>query len=240
MLKAGSNPKSLEMEREVLAAWAARDAAPRVLAGLIDGILILEWVPNEGSMVGKTNLFPQALELLAELAETPVASSSEVTPLTTYVTNRLAMTRRRIQAVSHMLTSQQVELANNICGLPLPQPCATHPDVYVHSDLHPNNILCGPNGLILIDPRGSVGDPCYDAAVLTVRGPSGPHGIQATMFDTFSRQAELAGFNLETVTRWARYLTVDMAVGHCLTYGRGDAKQHLVLADRLHRILADS
>jgi streptomycin 6-kinase len=36
----------------------------------------------------------------------------------------------------------------------------------LHGDLHHENIMHGPRGWLAIDPKGVIGDPCFDAANL--------------------------------------------------------------------------
>ncbi len=48
-------------------------------------------------------------------------------------------------------------LANEL----LSEPCE---EVFLHGDLHHENILLGPHGWVVIDPKGLVGDPAYEPA----------------------------------------------------------------------------
>lgn len=40
---------------------------------------------------------------------------------------------------------------------------------YLHGDVHPTNVVTTPTGLVLLDPKGLVGDPAYDAAVWSLK-----------------------------------------------------------------------
>nr|WP_281374833.1 phosphotransferase [Nocardioides soli] len=40
---------------------------------------------------------------------------------------------------------------------------------YLHGDVHPTNVVTTGTGLVLLDPKGLVGDPAYDAAVWSLK-----------------------------------------------------------------------
>lgn len=65
--------------------------------------------------------------------------------------------------------------------MPLAEFCPGGPahgeEEFLHGDLHPENILLGPQGWVIIDPKGLVGDACYEA-VAWLRNPlEGPDRI---------------------------------------------------------------
>ncbi|GGK74772.1 aminoglycoside O-phosphotransferase [Planomonospora parontospora subsp. parontospora] len=89
----------------------------------------------------------------------------------------------------------------------------------VHGDLHPGNVLDGgARGLVVIDPRPSVGDPAFDA-VDWVLGGGAAHAEE-----TVARLGQDTG----RVMAWCRALAVAVAVPR-LARGRHDAETALLL-----------
>lgn len=82
----------------------------------------------------------------------------------------------------HAKTKIFAELRRHIAALPTPgmMPladfCPGGPDHeehgFLHGDLHPENILLGPQGWVIIDPKGLVGEPCFEA-IAWLRNPIG-------------------------------------------------------------------
>lgn len=68
----------------------------------------------------------------------------------------------------------------------------------VHGDLHLANVLLGEHGLVAIDPKASVGDPCFDAVDYVAAG--------AGRGDLEGRLAGLAefGYDPDRVLAWVR------------------------------------
>ncbi|WP_329051286.1 aminoglycoside phosphotransferase family protein [Amycolatopsis sp. NBC_01488] len=101
--------------------------------------------------------------------------------------------------------------------------------VLVHGDLHLGNVLDGgpSRGLIAIDPKACVGDPCFDAVDYVVAG-AGHEGVEARC----QRVAAACGLDGDRLYAWSRviaplfaiaYLTHDgpeQAIGELLTLAR--------------------
>ncbi|MFI9816648.1 aminoglycoside phosphotransferase family protein [Saccharothrix variisporea] len=89
-------------------------------------------------------------------------------------------------------------------------------EVLLHGDLHPGNVLDGgARGLVAIDPKTCVGDPCFDAMDYVVDG-AGEEGVEARC----AAVAAACGLDAERLMEWSRVNAVLAAVGH-LTLGDG-------------------
>ncbi|WP_018335261.1 aminoglycoside phosphotransferase family protein [Actinomycetospora chiangmaiensis] len=80
-----------------------------------------------------------------------------------------------------------------------------HPGV-VHGDLHPANLLTGPDGAVVIDPRPHLGDRTFDLVDLVLLDPD---ALDATV-DRLAR--ELGGLDPDRVHAWCRALAPANAV----------------------------
>lgn len=78
----------------------------------------------------------------------------------------------------------------------------TQPRVLLHGDLHLGNVLDGgPRGLVAIDPRACVGDPCFDV-VDFVLDAAGREGVA----ERAKRVAEAADLDPDRLHEWCRAL----------------------------------
>ncbi|EME57511.1 aminoglycoside phosphotransferase family protein [Amycolatopsis decaplanina] len=86
--------------------------------------------------------------------------------------------------------------------------------VLLHGDLHPGNVLDGAaRGLIAIDPKACVGDPCFDAVDYVVGG-AGREGVEARCHVV----ANACGLDGDRLYAWSRVIAPMFAIAH-LTYG---------------------
>lgn len=86
--------------------------------------------------------------------------------------------------------------------------------VLLHGDLHLGNALDGGSrGLIAIDPKACVGDPCFDAVDYVVSG-AGHEGVEARCRSV----ANACGLDEERLYTWSRVVAPMFAISH-LTYG---------------------
>jgi streptomycin 6-kinase len=123
------------------------------------------------------------------------------------------------------------------------------PDVLVHGDLHPGNILrADREPWLAVDPKGYAGDPAYDAGTLlksrvpALLAADDPVRAVRRALDVF---AEAAGLDRTRVRRWAQLHTVQAAFwvrrnGSAAAQRGGLAPDRLAaFADRLAESLAD-
>ncbi|UUV35210.1 aminoglycoside phosphotransferase family protein [Amycolatopsis roodepoortensis] len=86
--------------------------------------------------------------------------------------------------------------------------------VLLHGDLHLGNALDGGSrGLIAIDPKACVGDPCFDAVDYVVSG-AGHEGVEARCRSV----ADACGLDEDRLYAWSRVVAPMFAISH-LTYG---------------------
>lgn len=84
----------------------------------------------------------------------------------------------------------------------------------LHGDLHLGNVLDGgPRGLVAIDPKACVGDPCFDAVDYVVAG-AGHEGVEARCRHV-AAACDLDGDRLHA---WSRVIAPMFAIAH-LTHG---------------------
>ncbi|CAM5472229.1 aminoglycoside O-phosphotransferase [Streptomyces spiroverticillatus] len=95
--------------------------------------------------------------------------------------------------------------------------------VLLHGDLHLGNALDGGpgRGLVAIDPKACVGDPCFDAVDYVVAG-AGHEGVEARC----RRVAAACGLDGERLYGWSRVVAPMAAIGH-LTYGGPESEPAL-------------
>lgn len=80
-------------------------------------------------------------------------------------------------------------------------------DVVLHGDLHHDNILGSDRGgWLAIDPKGVIGEPCYEAGAF-MRNPIGLYttasGAVATVERRFKIFSEVLGFDRDRMAAWA-------------------------------------
>lgn len=87
--------------------------------------------------------------------------------------------------------------------------------VLLHGDLHQGNVLdgCPARGLVAIDPKACIGDPCYDAVDYVVSG-AGQEGVEARC----EQVAAACGLDGDRLFAWSRVVAPMFAIAH-LTYG---------------------
>jgi len=87
--------------------------------------------------------------------------------------------------------------------------------VLLHGDLHLGNVLDGglSRGLVAIDPKACIGDPCFDAVDYVVAGAA-QEGVEARC----QRVANACGLDGDRLYAWSRVIAPMAAIGH-LTYG---------------------
>ncbi|MFJ9783281.1 aminoglycoside phosphotransferase family protein [Amycolatopsis sp. NPDC101161] len=86
--------------------------------------------------------------------------------------------------------------------------------VLLHGDLHLGNVLDGgpSRGLVAIDPKACIGDPCFDAVDYVVAG-AGHEGVEVRC----QRVADACGLDGDRLYAWSRVIAPMFAIAH-LTY----------------------
>ncbi|MFC9253756.1 aminoglycoside phosphotransferase family protein [Amycolatopsis thailandensis] len=89
------------------------------------------------------------------------------------------------------------------------------PVVLLHGDLHLGNVLDGgaSRGLVAIDPKACVGDPCFDAVDYVVEG-AWHEGVEARCRVV----ADACGLDGDRLYAWSRVVAPMFVIAH-LTYG---------------------
>ena len=87
--------------------------------------------------------------------------------------------------------------------------------VLLHGDLHLGNVLDGgpSRGLVAIDPKACIGDPCFDAVDYVVGG-AGHEGVEVRC----ERVAIACGLHGDRLYAWSRVIAPMFAIAY-LTYG---------------------
>jgi streptomycin 6-kinase len=87
--------------------------------------------------------------------------------------------------------------------------------VLLHGDLHLGNVLDGgpSRGLVAIDPKACIGDPCFDAVDYAVAG-AGHEGVEAHC----QLVAAACGLDVDRLYAWSQVIAPMAAIAH-LTYG---------------------
>ncbi|MFC3897633.1 phosphotransferase [Lentzea rhizosphaerae] len=87
--------------------------------------------------------------------------------------------------------------------------------VLLHGDLHLGNVLDGgpSRGLVAIDPKACIGDPCFDAVDYVVAG-AGHEGVEARC----QRVATACGLDGDRLYSWSQVIAPVFAIAH-LTHG---------------------
>jgi streptomycin 6-kinase len=87
--------------------------------------------------------------------------------------------------------------------------------VLLHGDLHLGNVLDGgpSRGLVAIDPKACIGDPCFDAVDYVVAG-AGHEGVEARC----RRVATACGLDGDRLYAWSRVIAPMFAIAY-LTHG---------------------
>jgi streptomycin 6-kinase len=97
------------------------------------------------------------------------------------------------------------------------------PTVLLHGDLHLGNVLAGEHGLVAIDPKACVGDPCFDAIDYVTGGAGRRDGVRYRL-DALSAAG---GLDRDRVLGWCE-ATMPVVVLPLLSTGRHEAAAELL------------
>jgi streptomycin 6-kinase len=101
--------------------------------------------------------------------------------------------------------------------------------VLLHGDLHLGNVLDGgpKRGLMAIDPKACVGDPCFDAVDYVVAG-AGLEGVETRC----TRVSEACGLDGDRLHAWSQVIAPFAAIAHLGSGGEEPAIDELLTLTR--------
>ena len=161
-----------------------------------DGALLLAPVRPGDAILDTPATDPSVLPALRELWGTPglvagLGSAAE------RVAFGLALVRRRAAAVVDRLGADVLD-RGEAAALALAAEPGHHG--LVHGDLHGGNLLAGPDGAVVVDPRPCVGDRTSDLVDLVLVDPARLETTVATL------ARELDGLDPDRLHAWCRAL----------------------------------
>ncbi|MFJ5816442.1 aminoglycoside phosphotransferase family protein [Streptomyces sp. NPDC093108] len=212
VLKLSPDRALLTKQVEMLRVFAPSGRVPAVLSADAEaGAMVLEEVlpGTEAEDMPQTSLPQQWGELLAALhgvappAHWPLDLRGRCDEAFVRIGRRLsepAIGARIGQAAWQRAIRRCETLLDSRAGL-----------VLLHGDLHLGNVLDGgpSRGLIAIDPKACVGDPCFDAVDYVVAG-AGQEGVEARC----QRVATACGLDGDRLYAWSRVIAPMAAIAH--------------------------
>ncbi|WP_238412218.1 aminoglycoside phosphotransferase family protein [Saccharothrix deserti] len=206
-LKLSPDVGFLAQQADVLRLFAPSGRVPAVLAE-DPGVLLMEAI-QPGTMADELPTPPSPEEWAELAAALHAVSEPDGDRLDLRDRCEEAFTRigRRLAdpAVAAHITERTWTRALHRCRALLD----TQPRVLLHGDLHLGNVLDGgpDRGLVAIDPRACVGDPCFDV-VDYVLDAAGREGVEARGI----RVAKAAGLDPDRLHDWCRALAPMIAI----------------------------
>ncbi|ROR35370.1 aminoglycoside phosphotransferase family protein [Kitasatospora cineracea] len=202
-LKLTPEPPIAREEAEALRRWAAVPSVVALLAAdLPAGALLLADV-RPGTTLRRLGWnLPEVAALLRDL-RTPAGpgadpvlrpgADSVLRPLADRVAFLLDLAERRGRPVPAAQRAAALELASG------------GPVGLVHGDLHPSNVLAGPDGRpVAIDPRPCWGDPDFDAVDWVLEGAADLAGLERRIA---ALAALVPGLSPDRLLAWCRALS---------------------------------
>ncbi len=208
VLKVTPDAAFLASQAEMLRSLGPSGRVPAVLAASGEGIVLEAVVPGTEVTPGPE----QWAELMSALHAVPPPPGL-TRDLRGRVEEAFARVGRRLSepVVAARVDRAVWELAVARAGRLLDSQSDV---VLLHGDLHPGNVLDGGvRGLMAIDPKTCVGDPCYDAVDYVVEG-AGRDGIEVRC----TRVAAAYGLDVDRLRMWSRVNAPFAVIGH-LTWG---------------------
>ncbi|WP_062214408.1 aminoglycoside phosphotransferase family protein [Streptomyces sp. NBRC 109706] len=230
VLKLSPERALLAEQTRMLARFAPSGRVPAVLA--FDehaGAMVLEEIVpgTPADDLPAASLPARWAELLAALHSVPPPPRPTRT-LRGRMEEAFARVGRRLTepAIAARLDTAAWDLAVRRCERLLDTPSTT---VLLHGDLHLGNVLDGgrERGLMAIDPKACVGDPCFDAVDYVVAG-AGTDGVGARC----ARVAAACGLDPDRLHAWSRTIAPFAAVAHLASGGPEPAIDELLTLTR--------
>ncbi|MFI9386494.1 aminoglycoside phosphotransferase family protein [Kutzneria sp. NPDC052558] len=215
VLKFSPDRELLAKQAEMLGLFTPTGRVPAVLAADVEaGVMVLEEI-RPGAEAGdlpQESLPEQWGELLKALhavtppGEWPLRLRGRLEEAFARIGRRLAD-----PVISARLDQTTWQRAYRRCEALLDSQSRT---VLLHGDLHLGNVLDGgpTRGLVAIDPKACIGDPCFDAVDYVVAA-AGLDGVEARC----QRVANACGLDGDRLYAWARVIAPMFVISH-LTY----------------------
>ncbi|HEX6344757.1 aminoglycoside phosphotransferase family protein [Umezawaea sp.] len=199
VLKLSPEEPFLAEQVAMLRRFAPSGRVPAVLAARADAVVLEEVRP--GTAADELDRHPSP-ELWADLVgalhavEPPADAPRDLRDRTGESFARIGR-RLAEPAIGARISRRTWDLAARRCEALLDTAAAR---VVLHGDLHLGNVLDGgPRGLVAIDPKVCVGDPCFDAFDYVLAG-AGLDGVE----NRCAALAEAAGLDGDRLLTWAR------------------------------------
>lgn len=235
VLKIVPDTEIARSEAVALRAWAARRGVVDLLdADLAAGALLLAAIEPGVALSGRPGPLPwdDVLALLRDLPA-PVPPDVALPSLAERVDAGFRLwARRRVRldggpAASALLDAATVA-RSHAYALDLARTWRG-PDLLLHGDLHPGNVLDGGRGrgLVAIDPRPCLGDPDFDGIDWVHAGLDDPGRLPDRARWLAAR---VPRFDAERLTAWATATAVMPAVAHLLAGHTERARPLIALA----------
>ncbi|MFJ8959132.1 aminoglycoside phosphotransferase family protein [Lentzea sp. NPDC102401] len=207
VLKLSPDTEMLAAQSEMLALFASSGRVPEVLARERDAVVLEEVLPGtlaeDLPFAGLPGRWADLLAALHGVPARPVGS------LRGRCEESFARVGRRLAEpvigarISEVLWSR----AFARCQKLLDTETTT---VLLHGDLHLGNVLDGgERGLMAIDLKACLGDPCFDAADLVVAG-AGKEGVRARC----EAVADACGLDGDRLFAWSQVIAPMLAIAH--------------------------
>ncbi|MER6362389.1 aminoglycoside phosphotransferase family protein [Kitasatospora sp. NPDC001527] len=208
-LKLTPDAEVARQEAVALGAWRGVPSVVRLLeADAGAGALLLADVAPGASLRERGWRPREVAGLLGALRSVPVAGLA-LPPLAERLEFLFELTGRRAPGVP---TAGARALARELTG-------DGAPVALVHGDLHPANVLLGPDGPVAIDPRACLGDPDFDLVDWALDGVTDGAALAARIGGL---AALVPGADADRVLAWCRATAVVIAAPR-LAAGRRDA-----------------
>ncbi|MFJ5984650.1 aminoglycoside phosphotransferase family protein [Lentzea sp. NPDC092896] len=207
VLKLSPDAELLAAQSEMLALFASSGRVPAVLAAEGDAVVLEEVLPGTlAEDLPFASLPGRWADLLAALHGVP---ARPVGLLRDRCEESFARIGRRLAepVVGARISQALWDRAKARCEKLLDTD--TSP-VLLHGDLHPGNVLDGgERGLMAIDPKACLGDPCFDVVDLVVAG-AGQEGVRARC----EAVATACGLDGDRLFAWSQAIAPMLAIAH--------------------------